>query len=295
MSNLPAWDTKLNVKKISKETGLPTLDYSVDDSSRFAELRDIDEYLDSSYETVEALMLNDDLVDEYERIKESYSGLINMFQKSIENNKPKETTNTYNFNSIAQFEDAISTGEFNINDYSINEISALMNELSELERKLNNRSLDEYELETIEDFHKAVDSGILDISKYNIQDINDLLHGLKDKNPLSISDYNINLFGDITIEEINIKISERDYNQLKGLKTLPNSDIFDELTDSEIIDKQSEVDQVNLNTRNPIVNDKYNPIDEYIYEELETEEIDKSIISKIVDFIKNKLTKGPPK
>lgn len=295
MSNLPTWGSELNMKKENKKTRLPILNYSTANSSRFAELKNLDEYSDSSYETVEFLMLNDDLVDEYERIKESYSGLINMFQKSIENNKPKDIIGTHNFNSVSAFEEAISTGEFNINDYSINEISALMNELSELESKLNNRSLDDFELETVEDFHKAVDSGILDISKYNIQDINDLLNDLKDNNTLSINDYNINLFGDITIEEINIKVNQMDYSQLKGLKTLPNSNIFDALTESEVNHKQSEVDQVNLNTSESIINDEYNSIDEYIYEELETEEIDKSIISKIIDFIKNKLKKRVPK
>lgn len=214
---------------------LPNLDGSIEKDTELMNLRDSDDYVDTDYVDMESFMFNPELTKEYERIKDSYKDLIDMFQNSIEQNTyssdKSQKVKDNRFANLEEFDNAVSTGDVSLNKYTIKEINELMQELTRLEEKVYNRDLEDYELKTVGDFHRAVDKGILNINKYDIKDINKLLDSLEDDEKLDISDYNISLFGNISIGEIHIKVEHgiRDYSKLNKLKSLPSTDLYEEL------------------------------------------------------------------
>ena len=152
------------------------------------------------------LMLTGELAEEYEKIKKSYRELIHSFEKSLQRDLQVTTSNKsslkrYRFRNLSDFESSVQNGFLDLNDYTSKEINDLIKELNELENRMITRSLDEYNFITIDDFQSAVDRGIIDLSRYSIDEINDLLANLEDE-PLTIRDYDIEMFGDVQLPDI---------------------------------------------------------------------------------------------
>ena len=151
-------------------------------------------------------MLTGELAVEYERIKNSYRELIYSFEKSLQRDMQvvssnKSSLKRYRFRNLSDFESSVENGFLDLNDYTSKEINDLIKELNELENRMITRSLDEYNFVTIDDFQSAVDRGIIDLSRYSIDEINDLLVNLEDE-PLTIRDYDIEMFGDVQLPDI---------------------------------------------------------------------------------------------
>lgn len=171
------------------------------------------EYFDNSsnnsninYYEESNLMLTGELAVEYERIKNSYKELIYSFEKSLQRDMQvvssnKSSLKRYKFRNLSDFESSVENGFLDLNDYTSKEINDLIKELNELENRMITRSLDEYNFVTIDDFQSAVDIGIIDLSRYSIDEINDLLVNLEDE-PLTIRDYDIEMFGDVQLPDI---------------------------------------------------------------------------------------------
>lgn len=171
------------------------------------------EYFDNSsnnsninYYEESNLMLTGELAVEYERIKNSYKELIYSFEKSLQRDMQvvssnKSSLKRYRFRNLSDFESSVENGFLDLNDYTSKEINDLIKELNELENRMITRSLDEYNFVTIDDFQNAVDIGIVDLSRYSIDEINDLLVNLEDE-PLTIRDYDIEMFGDVQLPDI---------------------------------------------------------------------------------------------
>lgn len=152
------------------------------------------------------LMLTGELAVEYERIKNSYKELIYSFEKSLQRDMQVVSSNRsslkrYRFRNLSDFESSVENGFIDLNDYTSKEINDLVKELNELENRMITRSLDEYNFVTIDDFQSAVDIGLVDLSRYSIDEINDLLVNLEDE-PLTIRDYDIEMFGDVQLPDI---------------------------------------------------------------------------------------------
>lgn len=279
-------EARLNADLKAGNQGLPNYLPEKEKSYNYQELKEKDAYLDKPYEDIESFMFNPELTKEYERIKDSYKDLINMFEASLEknvySNEKSDKIKNNTFENLADFDDAVSKGEVNINNYSIKEINQLMQELEKLEENVNNRDLEDYQFKTIRDFHQAVDNGVINLDKYNIKDINKLLENLEDDKKLKLSDYDISLFGNITIGEIHIKIENnnynmKDYSKLSKLGNLPGSDIYEDIVGKEIRPNEK---MKNKNKDEP----------KQIYTE-DDYDLDKTFIDRISDFIKRLFNK----
>lgn len=180
-------------------------------------------YLDKDNDNI--LMLNGELAEEYHRIKRSYRDLIQSFEQSLqrdmqlfpENNSRLER---YRFRNLSDFESSVANGFLNLDDYTSKEINDLIKELNELENNLITRDLDEYNFKTIDDFQNAVDNGIIDLSRYEMKEINNLLNKLEDEE-LSINDYEIEMFGNLKLPDIEEVLNTKEKPVQKKPKTYP--------------------------------------------------------------------------
>ena len=194
LPELPILDDYLNSNEdMSASDRLPSLQ---DDEN-------VRSYLDE--QTGSELMLTGELAQEYKRVKESYKDLINSFEQSIQRDmqitKSKNNFEKYKFRSLSDFESSVANGFLDLNDYTSKEINDLVKELNMLENRMSMRSLDEYNFKTIDEFQGAVDIGLVDLSKHDLSEINSLLNTLEDE-PMTITDYNIKMYGDIKLPDI---------------------------------------------------------------------------------------------
>lgn len=194
LPELPILDDYLNSNEdMSASDRLPSLQ---DDEN-------VRSYLDE--QTGSELMLTGELAQEYKRVKESYKDLINSFEQSIQRDmqitKSKKSFEKYKFRSLSDFESSVANGFLDLNDYTSKEINDLVKELNMLENRMSMRSLDEYNFKTIDEFQGAVDIGLVDLSKHELSEINALLNTLEDE-PMTITDYNIKMYGDIKLPDI---------------------------------------------------------------------------------------------
>lgn len=188
------------------------------------------EYFDNSsnnsninYYEASNLMLTGELAVEYERIKNSYKELIYSFEKSLQRDMQvvssnKSSLKRYRFRNLSDFESSVENGFLDLNDYTSKEINDLIKELNELENRMITRSLDEYNFVTIDDFQSAVDRGIVDLSRYSVDEINDLLVNLEDE-PLTIRDYDIEMFGDVQLPDIEEVLNTKQKPTYKNQKS----------------------------------------------------------------------------
>jgi len=161
------------------------------------------------------LIINKELVEEYDKIKDSYKNIVNMIERSVENDRQlhdRQFNNLkhinikdYKFEELEDFKNSVEQGEFNINDYSVSEINTLIRELDNLENKLIIKPLHSYNLKTINDFQTAINKGDLNLYNYKIEEINELLKELEDKHSLSSKDCNISSKNKYEVESIKTK------------------------------------------------------------------------------------------
>lgn len=199
LPSLDRLDNNFNTGNKETSFGLPSLQ-----EESFDNYLDEHDYLGTRSES--ELMLNGELANEYQRIKKSYRDLIHSFEQSLQRDMQifpdnKSRLDVYKFRNLSDFESAVENGFLNLNDYTSKEINDLIKDLNELENRMITRSLDEYNFRTIDEFQSAVDRGIVDLSRYDMKEINDLLDNLEDED-MSINDYDIEMFGDVKLPDI---------------------------------------------------------------------------------------------
>lgn len=196
------------------------------------ENRSFSGYLDTSKNTENELMLTGELAIEYKKIKDSYRDLIYAFEQSIQRDMRitaddnSSKLKDFKFKNLTEFEKAVDQGFLNLKNYEISEINNLIKDLNDLENKFISRDLTEYNFKTLDDFQSAVDRGVIDLTRYGIAEINQLLSRLEDE-PLKLSDYNIETFGNVDLSAIEMRLqNEHRYTKIPKPKSRKDTRII---------------------------------------------------------------------
>lgn len=129
-------------------------------------------------ENAEELEIN----EEHKEAIEKYESLMSIFKnKKIDSNDLlgiyRDEIKKMNLYNIEDIELSIKNGQLDLSKYDTFTMNKL---LKEIEKKNDQKKLNEYEIETIEDFFELVTSGELDVSKYDSKELDKFIDNLID-------------------------------------------------------------------------------------------------------------------